>query len=42
MEGFNGVGITWDMANKKENPWAPVPDQFAGGQLDRHNLRPTS
>ena len=34
MEGFNGVGIRWDVAIKKANPWAPVPDQFVGGWLD--------
>ena len=43
MEGFNGVGIRWDMA-KKAKPWVlvPGPDQFAGGRLDRHSLRPVS
>ena len=34
MEGFNGVGIRWDMDIKKEKLWAPVPDKFAGGRLD--------
>ena len=42
MEGFNGVGIRWDVAIKKAKLWAPIPDQFAGGRLDRHSLRPTS
>ena len=43
MEGFNGVGIRWDVA-KKAKPWVPIPgpDQFAGGRLDRHGLRPAS
>ena len=43
MEGFNGVGIRWDVA-KKAKPWVlvPGPDQFAGGRLDRHSLRPAS
>ena len=43
MEGFNGVGIRWDVDNK-ENAWVlvPGPYQFAGGRLDRHNLRPMS
>ena len=26
MEGFNGVGIRWDVAIKKEKLWAPVLD----------------
>ena len=35
MEGFNGVGIRWDVA-KKAKLWVPVPspNQFAGGRLD--------
>ena len=43
MEGLNGVGIRWDMA-KKAKPWVLVLglDQFAGGRLDGHSLRPTS
>ena len=42
MEGFNGVGIRWDVAIKKSNLWAPVLDQFAGGWFDQHSLRPMS
>ena len=42
MEGFNGVGIRWDVAIKKAKPWDPVSDQSVGGRLDRHSLRPMS
>ena len=42
MDGFNGVGIRWDMAIKKAKLWALVLYQFVVGRLDRQNLRPMS